>query len=52
MPSLYLLDKIHAGGIDVLEAVKLLGERGEMSEDVMVLVDEMYLQKSCQYHRG
>ena len=52
MPSLSLLDKIHAGGIDVLKAVKLLRERGEISEDVMVLVDEMYLQKSCQYHSG
>ena len=52
LPSFSTLAKIQKGGIDVLKAVKLLMEKGEISRDIILMVDEMYLQKSTQYHSG
>ena len=38
--------------IDSLTAAKLLLEKEAISEDCVLLVDEMYLQKSVQFHNG
>ena len=52
LPSFSTLAKIQKGGIDALKAVKILMEKGEISHDIVLMVDEMYLQKSTQYHSG
>ena len=52
LPSLSLLAKIQKGGVDALKSCKLLREKGDISEDVILMLDEMYLQKSTQYHGG
>ena len=44
-----LLEK---GGADAIKAVKLLREKGEISTDCILMVDEMYLQKATQYQGG
>ena len=52
LPSLSLFKKITSGFIDSVKAAKLLLENESMSEDCVLLVDEMYLQKSVQFHSG
>ena len=52
LPSFSTLAKIQQGGIDALKAVKLLLGKGEISKDIIIMVDEMYLQKGTQYHSG
>ena len=52
LPSLSLLNKLQTGGVDAIKAIKLLREKGELSQDVILMLDEMYLQKSTQYHGG
>ena len=52
LPSLSLFKKIASGFIDSVKAAKLLLENESMSEDCVLLVDEMYLQKSVQFHSG
>ena len=36
----------------MVKALKLLREKGEISEDIILMVDEMFLQKSTQYQGG
>ena len=50
LPSLSLLKNTTSGFIDSVKAAKLLLEKEAMSEDCVLLVDEMYLQKSVQFH--
>ena len=52
LPSVSLLNKIQQGGVDAIKAVKLLREKGEISTDCILMVDEMYLQKATQYQGG
>ena len=52
LPSMSLLKKIQAGGVDAIKAIKTLRERGEISSDIVLMVDEMYLQKATQYQGG
>ena len=35
-----------------MKSAKLLRARGRISEDVILMIDEMYLQKSEEYHGG
>ena len=51
-PSISVLSKIQRGGVDALKAIKRLREAGEISSDVVLMVDEMYLQKGTQYQGG
>ena len=52
MPSISLLNKIQQGGVDAMKALNLLREKGKISNDLVMNVDEMYLQKSTQYQGG
>ena len=52
LPSMSLLKKIQQGGIDVVKAIKCLREKGKMSEDIILMADEMYVQKGTQFASG
>ena len=68
MPSIRLLNKFSAGGVEPLKSAelllnekkmdkplksaKLLLHEKKMDKDVILLLDEMYLQKDVQYHQG
>ena len=52
LPSLSLLQKLSKGGKDSMKAVKLLYEKGEIDKDVVLLLDEMHLQKEESYQGG
>ena len=45
MPSLSMLHSVTCGTIQSLKAIKLVKDKGEICDDVVVMVDEMYLQK-------
>ena len=45
LPSISLLNKIKEGKIDALKVSKLLLENSSISKDIVVLFDEMHLQK-------
>ena len=47
-----LLTKIQQGGVDSLKASNVLREKGEISTDLILMVDEMYLHKTAQYQAG
>ena len=46
------MNKIKQGGVDTIKAVKTLREKGSKHEDVILIVDEFYLQKQAQYCCG
>ena len=47
-PSMSLLQRLKQGKVDVLKAAVLLKEKNAICEDVILMADEMYLQKkSC-----
>ena len=48
----YDYDKIKEGNIDALKAAKLFLENSSISKDIVVLFDEMYLQKCVEYYGG
>ena len=52
LPSFSTLAKIQKGGVDALKAAKFLREQNKLSNDVVLMVDEMYLEKSCEYDGG
>ena len=52
MPSITILNKIQQGGVDSLKALKVLREKGGLSADLILMVDEMYLDKAAQYQGG
>ena len=52
LPSISLLNTIKEGNIDALKAAKLLLENSSISKDIVVLFDEMYLQKCVEYCGG
>ena len=49
LPSISLLNKLQQGGVDSVKAIKMLREKREISDDIILMVDEMYLQNSTQY---
>ena len=49
LPSISLLNRIQRGGVDSIKALTLPRVHGEMSEDLILLVDEMILQKEESY---
>ena len=51
-PSISLLRKIQSGGVDAIKSITKLMENGEMSSDIVLIFDEMYLQKEEQYNNG
>ena len=50
LPSSSLLRKLASGGVEAVKVMKMLLDNGSMSEDCALIVDEMYLQRSVQYH--
>ena len=52
LPSISLLNKLHTGGVDAIKAAKYLKAKGKISRDVILMFDEMYLQKGSQFHGG
>ena len=52
MPSISLLNKIQVGGVDALRALKVLREKGRISTDLILMVEEMYLHKAAHYQAG
>ena len=50
--SISLLNKIQQGGVNSVKALKILRENGKISNDCILKVDEMYLEKGTQYHSG
>ena len=52
LPSFSLLRKIQQGGVDSIKALKLLREKGKISEDLVLMADEMYLQKATDFSGG
>ena len=45
LPSLSLLQKLTAGKIDTMKSARLSKENGCISEDVILMFDEMFLDK-------
>ena len=52
MPSISLLNKIQQGTADLLKALKVLLEKVEISTDLILMVDKIYLQNTTQYQAG
>ena len=52
LPSMSLLKKIQQGGVDVVKAIKCLRQKGKMSDDIILIADEMYIQKGTQFAGG
>ena len=52
LPLLSVLKKSASGEVDSLKVAKLLLEKQTVSSDCVLIIDEMYLQKSVQYHSG
>ena len=51
LPSMSLLRKLKSGNLDVIKVAKLLRQNKSIS-DVVLMCDEMFLQKSSQYSGG
>ena len=52
IPSLALLQKITAGKIDTMKSVKFLKDSGNISDDVILIFDEMFPDKCEEYSGG
>ena len=52
LPSLSLLRKLASEEVDSYKVVKVFLEKGSISEDYVLLINEMYFPKSTQYHSG
>ena len=52
MPYLSLLKKIKQGGVDMINVLKALHEKGSFSCDCILMREEMYLRNSAQYKSG
>ena len=51
LPSLALLSKHRKGNVDALKVCSYLRESGKIFQDIIVMVDEMYLRK-CNRRDG
>ena len=47
-----ILRQFNSGSIDAIKAAKVLKENNSMSEDIILMADELYLRKSAQYSGG
>ena len=45
LPSISLLNKIQQGGVNSIKTLKILRENGKISNDCILMVDGMYLEK-------
>ena len=52
LPSFSLLQKLTKGGIDPIKSLQVLLQEEKVDSECVLLIDEMYLEKSCQYHGG
>ena len=52
LPSISLLNEIRQGGVNSIKALKILRENCKISNDCILMVDEMYLEKDTQYYSG
>ena len=52
LPSLQLLKKLTSGDLDSYKIAEKLRVQAEISDDVTLMMDEMYLRKLAQYHGG
>ena len=52
LPSISLLNTLQTGGVDSIKALNLLHKNGKISCDIVLMVDEMYLQNWTQFHGG
>ena len=52
LPAMSTLRKLRKGSVNALKAVKLYLETGQISNDIILIIDEMYLQKCIQYTSG
>lgn len=52
LTSFSLLNKIQQGGVDAIKALKRLRDKGKISKDLVLMADEMYLQKATEYSGG
>ena len=52
LPSISLLTKIQQGGVNSIKALKILRENVKISNDWILMPDEMHLKKVTQYHSG
>ena len=52
MPYLSLLNEIQQGGVDHVDCVKTLHEKGSFSCDCILMINEMYLRKPALYQSG
>ena len=43
------MNKTRQGGVDSLKGLKVLREKGEISTDLILMVDEMHFHKVAQY---
>ena len=51
-PSIIYLKKLSQDGVEPLKACRLLREKGKIDKDVILMLDEMYLQKEERYQGG
>ena len=49
---MYYNQKLTKCGIDPIKSLQVLLRQEKVDSQYMLLIDEMYLQKSCQYHGG
>lgn len=52
LPSISLLGKLKEGKIDSMKFLKSLRENKSLSKDIIIIFDEMYLQKCAEYSGG
>ena len=52
LASILLLNKIQQGGVNSIKTMKVLPENGKISNNCILMVYEMYLEKATQYHSG
>ena len=52
LPSVSLLKRLSQGGLEPLKAVKVLLNERKIDKDIVLLTDEMYLQKELQFQQG
>jgi len=52
LPSFQLLKNLNSKGVSSMKAAELLLHQGSISSDIVLMADEMYLQKGTQFHGG
>ena len=54
LPFLFLslFAKLKSESMDVINIAKMLKDKGAISKDIILMVDEMYFQKCIQYAEG